>query len=217
MIATVVRYIHVKAAVATSIVKDNKIMHKKTISILMGLLLGASLAFGQSGENLLAFRNLYASATAPVVGTNAIQTLTVGNVSAGTFTLSFEGRQTASITWVGVNATLVTNINNALVALPNIGASGVVTAAGTITAGANGTITVTFQGNRAKQAVPVMTSVSTGLTGGTIVPTLTTPGVTADGRILAKGSLVVALDTGKWYTQTGTPPNPVWSIITSTP
>jgi hypothetical protein len=193
------------------------IMNKKTLSILLGLLLPACIALGQSGENLQPFRNMYAAATAPSNGTSAIQTLTVGAVSAGTFTITFDNKTTASIAWNGTNATLVGNIDTALEALPTIGTGGVTTAAGTIVNGANGTITVTFTGNRSKQPVPTMTTVSTGLTGGTITAATTTPGVTADGRIYPRGTLVVALDTGKWYTNSGTPLNPTWSIITSTP
>lgn len=196
---------------------NRKTNMKKITLITLGLCLLASFAFGQVGENLAPFRNIYSAATAPVNGTNAIQTLTVGAVSAGTFTCTFDGKTTAAISWNSTNATLVGNIDSALEALATVGTGGVTVTAGTIVNGANGTITVTFTGNRAKQPVPLMTVNSTGLTGGTITAATTTPGVTADGRIYPRGTLVVALDTGKWYTNSGSPPNPTWSIITSTP
>lgn len=200
--------------------KGNQTMKKILVSIAAALALVES-ASAQVGENLEAFRQIYSSATAPVNGTSAVQTLTFGAVTGGTFKLTFEGRTTAAITWSATNATLFSNIDTALEALPNVsnGAGGGVTvAAGTIVNGANGTLTVTFGGNRAKQPVGTITADSSALTGGTISSvTQTTPGVTADGRIYPKGTLVMAKDTGKWYTNSGTPPNPVWSIITSTP
>jgi hypothetical protein len=214
MIATVEQIYPCPTAVAT-FPKGNNM--KKITSILIGLTLLASFAFGQSGENLEPFRNMYASATAPGNGTNAIQTLTIGAVSAGTFTLTFDGKTTSSIAWSSTNATLVANVDTALEALATVGTGGVTTAAGTMVNGANGTMTVTFTGNRSKQPVPLMTCVSTGLTGGVITPTTTTAGVMADGRIYPRGTLVMAKDTGKWYTNSGTPLNPTWSIITSTP
>lgn len=177
-----------------------------------------STLFAQSGENLLPFRNMFASATAPSNGVNAVQTITFGAVTGGNFTLTFDNKTTGAITWSATNATLVGNIQTALQALPTAGGGGPTVAAGTIVAGANGTVLATFVGNRAKQPVPTMTANSAGLTGGTITSVATTTaGVTADGRIYPKGTLVVALDTGKWYTNSGAPPNPTWSIITSTP
>lgn len=213
MIATVEQIYSCPTAVAT-FSKGTKIMHKKLISILVGLFSLVSFALAGS-EDLESFRQMYATATLPTAGTNCIQTLTVGAVSAGTFRLEFAGKG-ATVTWVGVNATLVANIDAALEGLATIGTGGVTTTAGTIVNGANGTVTVTFTGNNAKKVVPVMTTDSTGLTGGTITAAITTPGVTADGRIYPKGTLVMAKDTGKWYRNEGTPPNPTW-VIMSTP
>ena len=191
-------------------------MKLKLIAVTLLACMAAVAAFGQSGDNLLAFREMYKSGTVPSNGTSAVQTLTVGAVSAGTFTLTFEGRTTPAISWANVNATLVNNIDTALETLASIGTNGVAVVAGTITAGANGTITVTFGGNRSKQPVPVMTTNSSGLTGGTITVATTTAGVAADGRSSPRGTLVCAGDTGKWYRNEGTPPNPTW-VIMSTP
>lgn len=172
-------------------------------------------AFGQVGENLPSFDGrILKSGTTPVNGTSEIDTITFGGTpTAGTFTLTFEGKKTAAITWSATNGTLVSNIDTALEALPNIGTGGVTTAVGTMTAGI-GTITVAFAGNRAKQNVPVMTGTSA-LTGTspTLAVATTTPGVDADGRISPKGTLCIAIDTGILYGNTGSPPNPTWGKV----
>lgn len=178
----------------------------------------ASLSFGQSGERIPTFNNVYATATTPSSGTNCVQTLTFGaTITGGTFKLSFDGVTTAAITWSSTNATLVSNIDTALEALRTVGTGGVTTAAGTIVAGVNGTITVTHTGDRAKSVVPAMTVSDNSMTGAahTLTNAITTAGVEADGRILPKGSACVALDTGVWYANTGTPPNPTWVKISS--
>jgi hypothetical protein len=188
--------------------------------IILTVAFHATSEFAQTGERLPSSSGgWWTTGTAPSAGVNCVQTLTIGAPTTGTFRLTFAGPITTPITWVAVNVTLVTNIQNALNALNTINGSGNVTvAAGTIVNGANGTITVTFSGDRGKRVEPVMT-VTNNLSGGT--PTLTcaitTAGVEADCRICPKGALVTAKDTGKLYIQTGTPPNPVWSIITSTP
>ena len=85
---------------------------------------------------------------APAAGTNEVQTLTIGGTpTGGTFRLSYQGRRTGLIAWSATNNTLVANVDAALEALPTIGTGGVVTAAGTLTAGV-GTITITFSGTR---------------------------------------------------------------------
>jgi hypothetical protein len=170
-------------------------------------------AFAQSGEDLPSFsQNMVSTATAPVNGTNEIQTITIGGTpTAGSFTLTYNGNTTGAITWSATNATLVANIDAALEALGRIGTGGVVTAVGSATAGI-GTFTVTFSGtNVAKTNVALMTATSS-LTGTspTLAVATTTAGVNADGKILPKGTLDVALDTGLLYQNTGTPPNPVW-------
>lgn len=174
--------------------------------------------FGQAGENLPGFREIYAVATTPSNGTSCIQALTFGaTITSGTFKLRFEGKNTAAITWSATDATLVANIDAALEALPNIGTGGVTTAQGTISSGVNGTVTVTFTGNRAKQPVAVMSVPDNSLVGAahTLTAAITTAGVDADGRILPKGALLVNLATGGLYTNTGSPPNPTWTLVTS--
>lgn len=173
------------------------------------------LAFGQAGENLPSFRGgILTTGAAPVAGTNEIDTITIGGTpTAGTFTLTFEGRTSGPITWSATNGTLVANIDAALEAMPNIGTGGVTTAVGTMTAGI-GTITVTFTGNRAKEDVPAMTGTSS-LTGTspTLAVATTTPGVTADGRVALKGTLLIDIGTPDLYINDGTPPNPTWTKV----
>lgn len=187
-----------------------------TLSILAVLSL-AVCAFGQAGEDLPSFSGrILQAATTPVNGTNEIQTITIGGTpTAGSFTLKFDGQTTSAITWTATDATLVSRIDTALEALTNIGASGVTTTAGTVSSGI-GTITVTFTGNNAKKNVSQMT-VTSSLTGTspTIAVTTSTAGVTADGRIAAKGTLLVDIAHGTLYQNTGTPPNPTWVLSTS--
>jgi hypothetical protein len=149
-----------------------------------------------------------------VAGTNEVQTLTIGGTpTAGTFKLTFDGWQTAAITWSAVNATLLAAINAALDLLPNGAASAIVATAGTLTAGI-GTILLTFSGAPlAKRAVPLMTAQSS-LTGTS--PTLaiveTTPGVDATGRGAPIGAQLVDVTNGKLYINT-TVPNPTWVVV----
>src|SRR6185436_18574382 len=98
------------------------------------------------------------NAGAPTAGTNEVQTLTIGGTpTAGTFKLTYDGWQTAAITWSATNATLLANINAALDLLPSGAASAIVATAGTLTNGI-GTILLTFSGAPlAKRAVPLMT------------------------------------------------------------
>jgi hypothetical protein len=150
---------------------------------------------------------------AVVAGTNEVQTLTIGGTpTGGTFTLGFEGRSTAAITWSSTNGTLLGNMNTAMDNAYGTGA--IVAAAGTLTAGI-GTVTLTFGANYAKRAVPTMTVVQNALTGTT--PTLaiaeTTPGVDATGRGTAPGALLIRTDTGLVYTNTGTALSPTLTVV----
>jgi hypothetical protein len=159
----------------------------------------------------------YTSAGAPSAGTDEVQTLTIGGTpTAGTFKIAFEGFTTAAITWSSTNATLISNIDTALEALPAIGTGGVTTAAGSLTAGI-GTITLTFAGNRGKQAVATMTIADNSLTG--TAPTLqiaeTTPGVDASGRGAPKGAQLTDTTNGKLYINTGTATAPTWTVVGS--
>lgn len=155
------------------------------------------------------------NAGAPVAGTDEVQTITFGGTpTGGTFQLTFMGQTTAAIAWSATNATLVANIDAALEALGGIGASGVTTAVGTMTAGI-GTITVTFVGALGKKAWSVMTVASNVLTGTapTIAVARTTPGVDATFRGAAIGAMVVDSTTGKWYSNTGTAQAPTWTVV----
>jgi hypothetical protein len=151
------------------------------------------------------------SAGVPGVGTDEIQTITItGTPTGGTFTLTFEGFTTAPIAYNAAAAA----VDAALELLPSIGTN-------TLTCGGNalpGTpVTVTFQFNRGRQAVPLMTAVAS-FTGGTtpaIAVTESTPGVDAFGRGALKGSLVTDTTNGKLYINTGTAITPVWTVVGS--
>lgn len=156
-------------------------------------------------------------AGAPVAGTDEVQTVTFGGTpTGGTFRLTFDGHTTAAITWVGVNATLVANIDAALEALANVGVGGVVVAVGTLVAGIGGA-TVTFSGgNLAKRAVSTMSVANNSLTGTTptVAVTETTPGVNVSGRGAEKGAILIDTTNGTLYQNTGTPAAPVWGTRT---
>lgn len=152
----------------------------------------------------------------PTNGTSEIHTLTIGGTpSGGTFKLAFLGFITASITWSSTDATLISNIQTALRALPTIGASGVTVAAGTGSSGI-GTYTITFGGNLAKLLLTGVTTVDTNALTGTsptVAVAQTTAGVTATRRGAPKGALL-ASDDGKLYAQTATTPlAPTWTVV----
>ena len=159
----------------------------------------------------------YETTSAPVAGTDEVQTLTIGGTpTGGTFRLALAGRRTAPITWSATNATLLANINAALDAV--FGTGGIVAAAGTLTAGI-GTITLTFSGaNWAKMAQPTMTATGA-LTGTspTVAVAETTPGVDATARGAAPGALLVRKDAGnvKVFVNTGTAQAPTWTSVGS--
>jgi hypothetical protein len=157
------------------------------------------------------------NAGAPSAGSDEVQTITFGGTpTGGTFKLTFQSLTTAAITWSATNSTLVSNIDTALEALTNIGASGVTTAVGTMTAGI-GTITVTFNGVVGKLLLTVMTVANNSLTGTspTIAVAQTTPGVTATGRGYGKGKLLSDTTNGKVYINTGTTTAPTWTVVGS--
>ena len=151
----------------------------------------------------------------PGAGTSEVQTLTIGGTpTGGTFKLSYDGNITAPITWVGVNITLIANIQAALDALGAIGSGNTLVAAGTITAGV-GTITITFQAGLAVLDVPLMAVAANNMTGTspTAAIATTTPGVTAAMRGAAKGVVLVDTTTGILYVNTGTPAAPAFSKV----
>jgi hypothetical protein len=155
------------------------------------------------------------NAGAPSAGTDEVQTLTIGGTpDGGTFKLAFEGSTTSAITWTATDATLVASVDAALEALPGIGTGGVTTAAGTLSSGI-GTITLTFAGNRGKQAVPTISVADNSLTGTdpTVEVAETTPGVDATGRGASKGALLNDTTNGVAYINTGTALAPTWTKV----
>lgn len=144
---------------------------------------------------------VYQFAGAPVNGTNEIDTITIqSGTSAGTFTLTLTGgRTTAPITWSATDATLIANIDAALEALPNIGAGGVTTAAGTGSSGI-GTYTVAFTGKNAAQDFPLLSIGTNSLTGGTApTVTTTTAGVAGTFTAAKTGDLLEDTTNGELY------------------
>lgn len=99
------------------------------------------------------------------VGSNEVQTVDAGTATGGTFTLSFKGATTTPIAFDATG----TVVQAALEALSTIG-EGNVTVTGT------DPWTVTFVGALAETNQPLLTADSTGLTGGTVTVTETTPG-----------------------------------------
>jgi hypothetical protein len=151
---------------------------------------------------------------APSAGTDEVHTITVGgSPTTGSFTYTLNGYTTAPITWSATNATLLANIDAAVEALPVVGTGGVVTAAGSLTAGV-GTITLTFSGgNRARQPLAAP-GVAAGATfDGTVAVARTTPGVAASPNQVGLGSTYVDVSTGVQYSNTGSVLSPTWTKI----
>jgi len=172
----------------------------------------AGSAFAQ--DSTIKTTNVYRYAGVPSAGTSQVETLTIAaSTSGGTFTITpVGGRTTAPISWSATNATLVANIDAALEALPQIGASGVTTAVGTMTAGI-GTITITYTGKNAKRVMPLL-SVSNNLITGGATPSIahTTPGVEATFRTAETGTLLVDTVTPSLYINTSTTAgSPTWT------
>lgn len=150
------------------------------------------------------------------VGTNEVQTLTIGGTpTTGTFKLGFGAETTAAITWSAVNNTLRDRVDAALEALDGIGAGEVTTAVGTMTGGI-GTLTITFSGTLAETDVDLITVEDNSLVDET-QPTLaiveTTPGVTADLRGAATGAVCHDTTNGVLYINEGTPTAPAWVVV----
>ena len=154
------------------------------------------------------------SPTAPINGTSEVETITFGGtITGGSFVLRYGNQNTGPIPWSSVNATLINSIQTALLSLGSIKSGGVVVTAGTLTAGI-GTVLVTFQNQLAVLTMNPITVVTNGLTGTspTVAVTVTTLGVTADGRQSRQGQLCVAADTGVvWVNRSAmTQPTPNW-------
>jgi hypothetical protein len=157
----------------------------------------------------------------PSAGTDEIQTITIGGTpeTGSTFVLTFDG-WAATVAWIATSATLVSRIDAALEALPNIGTSGVTTADGTSTNGV-GTFTATFVAANGKLDQPLMVGSaflkSDGTaSAGTVSVATTTPGVTATGRGTATGTEYTNITTGVRYVNTGTAAAPTWTTVSDT-
>jgi hypothetical protein len=156
-------------------------------------------------------------ASAPTAGVNKVQTITIGGTpTAGTFTITFDGYTTAAITWSSTNSTLVSNIDTALEALPNVSnaaGGGATVAVGTATAGI-GTFTITSTGNLAalNHSDFTVTSSLTG-TSPTLAIATTTAGVTATGRGQGPGALFVDTTNAFEYINTGTALSPTLTKV----
>ncbi len=151
-------------------------------------------------------------AGAPVAGTAEVQTLTIGGTpTGGSFKLKFEGFVTAAIAWTATDATLISNIDAALEALPSIGTGGVTTADTTMTSGI-GDATLTFA---QKKAVGLITVASNDLTGTapTVAVAETTPGVDPAPAGVTPGGLVVDTTNKILYINTGSALAPTWTKV----
>src|SRR5216684_2138617 len=85
------------------------------ILAVIGFISMTTFITGQTGENIPTFKQTYSTTTAPVNGTNCIQTGTLGaTITGGSFKLNFAGAVTGAITWVGENRQLLANIQTAL-------------------------------------------------------------------------------------------------------
>lgn len=148
---------------------------------------------------------------APSNGTSEVQTVTLANVTGGTYRLVIDGIQTGDITWSATTNTHIANVDAALEAHPSIGSGGCVVADSTLSGG-NGAYTVTFGGNRAKQPVGVMSAVTSSLTGSspTVTPAVTTAGVAATHRGAPKGQKLVNTANGIEFVNRGTALAPDW-------
>src|SRR3954469_24042928 len=79
------------------------------IALLAGVMLPALSLCGTA--NLPTAQVLVSTGSAPVNGTNEVQTITFDdNITGGTFTLDFGGYATDFITWTATDATLVADI-----------------------------------------------------------------------------------------------------------
>lgn len=157
------------------------------------------------------------TATAPVNGSDTVQTLTFGaGISGGTFRLKCLGSTTTAITWSATTATLKANIESAMNNMHIIGPLGVVAEADEGFSAGHGDFTLTFSGVRVERfAVPLLTIQTNSLTGvtHTLTAALTTAGVTASGRLLHAGATDVAMNEGTLFVNTHNGPEVSWHQI----
>ncbi len=157
----------------------------------------------------------------PGNGTNAVFTVSIGaTVTGGTLGYFVWGgnRSTVAVAWNASNTTLVANAQAALNSIPGLTGGATVAAAGTMVAGVNGTMTVTFSGAAvAKTLVGALTLTGTALTGGSTASiAYSTSGVTAAFRNAGLGAIVSDTSTsGKLYqNNAGVVGIPAWTAQT---
>lgn len=157
---------------------------------------------------------LATNAGAPVAGTDAVHTITTGGtITGGTFNIAVAGRN-QDVTWSATNATLLANVDAAMVALYGEATANFTVAAGTLTNGI-GTLTITYVGTMGKLAVALPVVDDSGLTGTdpTAAIAETTPGVSATRRGIPKGGLLVDTTNAVLYINTGTATAPTWTKV----
>lgn len=180
-----------------------------TAGLLLAMLCGA-----HAQSSAVKTVSVYAYAGAPVATVTEIDTLTLGGTpTGGTFTISIaNGRTSAPITWSATNATLVANVQAALVAMDQIGAGGCTVAVGTATAGI-GTFTITFAGKNLGVDFPALSATSS-LTGTspTAAIATTTPGAAGTFRNAPPGTILIdSLTPGLYVNSSATLNAPTWT------
>lgn len=160
---------------------------------------GDTCLLGFDGRQMISSAVFDAGSLSPIGGTSAVQTATMSGVpTGGTFKLIYRGEATGTIVYNATGA----NVQTALRALANIGATGV-----TVTGSAGGPWVITFAGELANQPVRAISSDGTALTGGTtphVSVAQTTTGATNDERVLIGWPL-----PGTIVTKTGKTPDTV--------
>lgn len=150
---------------------------------------------------------LLSLAGAPDDGRSEIQRLTkAGTVSGGTFTITYDGEETAAIAGVTGTAAIV---QAALEALPNIGVGDVIVTGGPLAAAA---LTLTFAGQLAGLDLAEVTADGGNLTGAGagVTPSTPTEGIQGSFRGAQHGAKLQDTVGGDLYENTGTATVPVW-------
>lgn len=145
----------------------------------------------------------------PDDGVSEVQRLTPsGTISAGSFTVTFDGEETDPIDW---NATAA-EVETALEALSNIGTGGVVCAGGPIN---SAFVSITFAGSLAGLPQPEVTVDDALLTGSTpaVTPSTTTAGVRGTYRGAQGGAVLQDELNGYLFVNNGTALVPVWADL----
>jgi hypothetical protein len=152
----------------------------------------------------------YQNAGAPTNGTDEIQTLT-STGTGGTFDLTITNPSGTAQTLTGIAFNVTAAALQTLIqAMANVGGANITCAGGPL----NTTpITLTFVGTFSGLDITQVTVSNTNLTGGTVVPSTTTPGVQGTQRGAAKGALLADTTTPKLYQNSGTANKPTWSVV----